>query len=1018
MRPLTLAMTAFGPFAGTETIDFRRLGENPLFLINGPTGAGKTSILDAICFALYGETTGGERQGAEMRSHHAAPELLTEISFEFELAGKQYRIRRVPDQERPKARGEGTTQHKAEAQLAELGADGSARNLVPRKVGEANQRVMELIGLDADQFRQVMVLPQGRFRELLLAPSQEREAIFQQLFQTHVYARLERALKDGANALSAEVERLGERSRGLLEGCGLASTDALATALHELLAQIAVAGAARDAALAQHGEAQLALEAARLLEQRFVAHDGARKALERIVAEESLRAEERSRARGAAAARTLAPHHESVAQRAAEHERASGRWREAEAALARARDASGLAEAAWREATAQEPELLRLRDEMVRLRALEPVAIELQHGERLLRERRAERARADAAQEAARGAHEAAAKALADVDARIAGLRQRMEALAEAPLARERCTARLLVRRRQEELTATLEDLRVAGDTAARRLEDAALAQRRAAESLRALRQAWQAGQAVVLARELRHGAPCPVCGSAEHPAPAVGAQEVPAPDTLDRALELDELAREALEAARIERVRIDEAIAAQEATLARLREELGDHAGEPLAALEQQAAALAANVQAHDLAQAELRDAERARADCIERVTRLASDRDSMRLAAHTAERAEGEAAVAFATQQRQLPEALRVPGAVAEALRTAMAGAERLGRELGAARSRQQEAGNGLAGAQVEAAGRLDEMQRAAALLQETEAAWQQLLAASPFADTAAFREALLEPGELQRLEQEIRDRENALLLARRALEDAAGAIAGAERPLLPALEQAELVARRARDAAVGDVRVLGERRATLERTQHALAQLLAEQAALEAEYAVLGRLARIANGGNAHNLSLQRFVLSVLLDEVLVEAGHRLRLMSRGRYQLSRREEVRDARSKSGLELDVEDAYTGRVRPVATLSGGESFMAALALALGLSDVVQAHSGGIRLDTLFIDEGFGSLDADALDLAIRTLIDLQASGRMVGIISHVPELKQQMDVQIVVVPGASGSHLRLVAP
>ncbi len=232
------------------------------------------------------------------------------------------------------------------------------------------------------------------------------------------------------------------------------------------------------------------------------------------------------------------------------------------------------------------------------------------------------------------------------------------------------------------------------------------------------------------------------------------------------------------------------------------------------------------------------------------------------------------------------------------------------------------------------------------------------------------------------------------------------------------MPALEQAELVARRARDAAVGDVRVLGERRAALERTQHALAQLLAEQAALEAEYAVLGRLARIANGGNAHNLSLQRFVLSVLLDEVLVEAGHRLRLMSRGRYQLSRREEVRDARSKSGLELDVEDAYTGRVRPVATLSGGESFMAALALALGLSDVVQAHSGGIRLDTLFIDEGFGSLDADALDLAIRTLIDLQASGRMVGIISHVPELKQQMDVQIVVVPGASGSHLRLVAP
>jgi len=265
---------------------------------------------------------------------------------------------------------------------------------------------------------------------------------------------------------------------------------------------------------------------------------------------------------------------------------------------------------------------------------------------------------------------------------------------------------------------------------------------------------------------------------------------------------------------------------------------------------------------------------------------------------------------------------------------------------------------------------------------------------------------------------VEQGIRDWENALLLGRRAFEDSASAIAGAVRPLLPALEQAELAAREARDAAVGDVRVLADRRATLEKAQQALAQLLAEQAALEAEYAVVGRLARVANGGNAYNLSLQRFVLSVLLDEVLVEAGHRLRVMSRGRYQLSRREEVRDARSKSGLELDVEDAYTGRVARWPRFPEARVSWPRWRWRSDCRMWWQAHSGGIRLDTLFIDEGFGSLDADALDLAIRTLIDLQASGRMVGIISHVPELKQQMDVQVVVEPGASGSHLRLVGP
>lgn len=1018
MRPLTLSMTAFGPFAGTEAIDFRRLGENPLFLINGPTGAGKTSILDAICFALYGETTGGERQGAEMRSHHAGAETLTEISFEFALAGKHYRIRRVPDQERPKARGEGTTQHKAEAQLDELGADGSARNLVPRKVGEANQRVMELTGLSADQFRQVMVLPQGRFRELLLAPSQEREAIFQQLFQTHVYARLERALKDRASALGSEVEHLGERRRGLLQASGLESPDALATAADDLLAQIAAAQTARDAAVARYAEAQRALEAARQLEQRFVAHDRARAALERIAAEEPLRCAERVRAGAAAAARALAPHHETVVQRARDHELATERLRQADEALARAIEASESAELAWRAAAAQEPELVRVRDELALLRPLASVAVALQQHEESLRQRRGEREQSEAAQEAARAAHEAAAQELAGLDARIAALRQRTESLAGAPLASERCAALLGARRRQEELTATRESQCAAREEAARRLADALITQRQASETVRALQRDWQAGQAAVLARELQDGVPCPVCGSAAHPAPAARAHEVPAQATLDAAREAEETARQAHEAARLERARSDDAIAALEATLARLRVELGDHAAAPLAALEQQAATLCADVQAYGVAQAELREADLVRHERFEQATRLADARESSRAAAQAAAQTQAVAQASLEAQQRQLPEALRAPGAVAEALRLAEAAVTRLDGSIKAAALAHQGARESLAGAQVQAAGRRDEAQRAATALQATNAAWQQLLAASPFADTAAFRQALLDPEELQRLEQGIRDWENALLLGRRAVEDSASAIAGAVRPLLAALEQAELAAREARDAAVGDVRVLADRRATLEKARQALAQMLAEQAALEAEYAVVGRLARVANGGNAYNLSLQRFVLSVLLDEVLVEAGHRLRVMSRGRYQLSRREEVRDARSKSGLELDVEDAYTGRVRSVATLSGGESFMAALALALGLSDVVQAHSGGIRLDTLFIDEGFGSLDADALDLAIRTLIDLQASGRMVGIISHVPELKQQMDVQVVVEPGASGSRLRLVGP
>jgi len=206
------------------------------------------------------------------------------------------------------------------------------------------------------------------------------------------------------------------------------------------------------------------------------------------------------------------------------------------------------------------------------------------------------------------------------------------------------------------------------------------------------------------------------------------------------------------------------------------------------------------------------------------------------------------------------------------------------------------------------------------------------------------------------------------------------------------------------------------LDKQLATLSSSADQIAQAASKSAALEAKYKVVGTLSDVANGATGDKLSLQRFVLSALLDDVLVEASARLQVMSKGRYQLLRKEQRAKGNKASGLELEVDDAYTGKVRSVATLSGGESFMAALSLALGLSGVVQAYAGGIVLDTLFIDEGFGSLDAEALELAIRTLVDLQRTGRMIGVISHVAELKEQMPIRIDITCDQSGSHLQIV--
>lgn len=232
------------------------------------------------------------------------------------------------------------------------------------------------------------------------------------------------------------------------------------------------------------------------------------------------------------------------------------------------------------------------------------------------------------------------------------------------------------------------------------------------------------------------------------------------------------------------------------------------------------------------------------------------------------------------------------------------------------------------------------------------------------------------------------------------------------------MSALEQQKMDAEQVMQQALAQWQKVSARAAQLSQTQEQLKALDLKAGALEQQYAVVGTLADVANGNTGNKISLQRFVLSVLLDDVLLEASHRLQLMSKGRYRLLRKEERAKGNKASGLELEVEDAYTAKVRSVATLSGGESFMAALSMALGLSDVVQAYAGGIKLDTLFIDEGFGSLDQDSLELAIRTLMDLQSAGRMVGVISHVTEMKEQIASRIDILKSAEGSEIKLVLP
>ncbi|WP_218314517.1 AAA family ATPase [Halomonas sp. 18071143] len=858
MTPLTLTLQAFGPFARRDTIDFTVLGKSPLFLINGPTGAGKSSILDAICFALYGQTTGNERDAGQMRCDQAAPDLLTEVTLTFRLRESTYRVRRVPQQERPKANGEGTTSQAAEAQLWRLTPEGQEDEcLVARKVTDANGQLQQLLGLDARQFRQVMVLPQGKFRELLLAGSKEREEIFAQLFQTQIFQRIEQRLADQAKHIVREMNDHRQRVQGMLAASDVESEAALEAALAALAPDHQTAR--HDLALAaeQREQAVAAAQSAAALARQFAQHAALVNAKAALLVQQ--------------------PAVQRAQQQLRQHEQTQA-----------------LATPFYAQQSAQQNATAAQREWAAAEQAIAPRQAAHQQAQETLEAVNAQYEQLPALQRQAYALEQSLAQCQA-----LATLEKQQQALAQQ-VARARENAR------QKQRAATQQE------------------QHAIEQEMR-----WHQGQAALLAEQLEGGQPCPVCGSREHPAPASTAQLLVTQEEVKQARSAHERARQAWVSAQQDAQRLEQQAEHVGEQCQKLREQLGDSAS-----LESVNASLAAV---------------KREMDTCERSWKAAQ---SQAQTAHTA----------FTQAQTRLTQATQ----------------------------RQAEAQRTLEAAQAE---------------------WQTALQGSPFEDEQAFITARLDTAEQQRLSDDVARFQRELARLEGQLEASAPLLEGKTPPDVAALDAQADNSKAREEACRQHYQRLSARVDQLTATRQRLAEARNVEAALDEQYKLWGTLSEVANGRTGNRISLQRFVLGVLLDDVLIQASARLVRMSRGRYQLVRREDPSKGNKASGLELDVADTYTGKNRPVATLSGGESFMAALALALGLSDVVQAYAGGIQLDTLFIDEGFGSLDQDALDQAIAMLSELQMSGRMIGIISHVSELKEQMPIRIDVLPSRQGS-------
>lgn len=926
MRPLKLVMSAFGPYAGRTELDLEQLGTGGLYLITGDTGAGKTTIFDAITFALYGEASGSSRETDMFRSKYADLDTPTEVELVFAYAGKEYTVKRSPEYRRPKKRGEGFTLAKADAQLSY--PDGR----VISKQKDVNRAVIDIMGIDRDQFTQIAMIAQGDFLKLLLASTEDRKKIFRRIFHTQPFQQLQDRLREMSLELKREHDEVSASLRQYIGGILCDEGDALFV----------------DVQSAWRGESPVS-EIVRLL-QRLIARDEEsaqlRAADDRALKEEEERISGRL-ARAQERAKAEKQHAELVASLSAEESKLEAFMAALKAAEAGGEQIEGLV----KQVAAAEAELeehVRITEKQKQLETLKNEAAKLERG------------------------IESGRKEAVELEAEISQLEKEAASLADCGSEIVKLDAeksRMLSRKKDiEQLRsdiAELEKLQAKYEKAAAKYQERAEKATAEKALYEAKNRAYLDEQAGILAAGLKEGEACPVCGSLTHPSPAALTDDAPTKQELDSFMEKAEKAAEDMRRASVDAGRVKGQMGEkQEAVYRAAAELMNDGAGSDPAG--------------------DCPDADRMQ-QITERITEntetIENSLKELELQLSMAE----QKAKRRQRLEKQLPETKEKHGKLLEKIKESeIASAQKT--------SEAKALDEGIAGLRAKLSYKSrEETERAAALLESRKKELEDALKkARDYYEGCDRKIAELKAG-LEETAKLMQDK------------DEFDADAAVER-------RNEIVQKRS--ALESELRDLHHRTETNREVLRQIEKKSAAIADVEKRWMMVGPLADTANGNlsGREKIMLETYVQMAYFDRIIERANTRFMVMSGGQYELKRRREVDNNRSQSGLSLDVVDHYNGTERSVKTLSGGESFKASLSLALGLSDEIQASAGGIQLDTMFVDEGFGSLDEESLQQAMRALNGLAEGNRLVGIISHVPELREKIDRQIIVRKDRSG--------
>ena len=1022
MKPLRLRMQAFGPYAAVAEIDFRDLSLGGLFLIHGPTGAGKTSILDGLCYSLFGKSSGSERSPEHLRCDLAPSDLATEASLEFALGADVYKVVRRPKQSLKKVRGDGLTTSLPKGELYKMNGQTSSPataletanwTLLSSGDKKTDERVTDLLGMNEEQFRQVVVLPQGQFRKFLSSSSDDREELLEKLFRTEHFRKLTERIQSQATALAAEITTRRQGFSAQLASAGCESLAVLVSQLDDLSCREQELAGDDSLFQTRYAEASLrrdtAKETKRALDELKICSDKMNQLQKRAseIQEIGERIEKEKRGRPVlqmdSAIRTLDLEISEL------QARKTGEEKQLETLLVML-------------STAQERkvELERLTPEIETKRERH---LDLQRIYNFAKQLKLEStALATAESELSKAAKQSLTK-----QAEANQARQKRESL-QKDLSRlgdelgESTALKLEFERIRLEKLKLAELIKLAGDLFARKAASIVKAReteeayRNAKTVLDRLKIRFHLSQASLLARDLRDGDACPVCGSESHPRPArESSNDAPTSESVDgEELKVQILA----EAASTAKARVASTTEEEARLLEQLPEKSKDVAAEKLKAIENRVGVLSEGLKT-------IEEKERIAAQLRRNLEHVEREIAAFEVSVRAVESGRENARVRvemikskFAQLEEQVPVSLRDLDAITREGQSLKTELDQFEKQAATLLSETQTASEKMAAARANA--ETFSGQIAAKLSQRLLANdnRERALKNSGFETLEAVRATALTDGDARTLEatKKTFDNEFAALSAR--LVDLREQEKKFPKWSLEfekcEAEYEEL--RRQRDARVSEKGALGERIQTLRKLEIRASELDQQITKLSERYATLGKLSAVANGQPPHNLSrvnFSRYVLAARLDEVLDQASRRLFLMSRGQFILRRSRSAEDKRKNAGLDLEVEDSFTGTCRPTSSLSGGEGFLASLSLALGLADVVQSRLGGIRLDAVFVDEGFGTLDGEALELAIKTLADLQAGGRLVGIISHVPELKDQIARRLHVRKSALGSQV-----